>query len=107
MRAILNPTFITKSWLALFYLFDFNPTIREEIGATIQSRRTKYSMAVAVVGFMICSVCYYIANWYIVWCCSGLCSWFTSETLDLSNYTTRRHLVTCEEKTTMSMYLLG
>ena len=56
MRAILNPTFITKSWLALFYLFDFNPTIREEIGATIQSRRTKYSMAVAVVGFMICGI---------------------------------------------------
>ena len=50
LRAVLGPTFVIKSWLAILYLFDFSPNTREEIGAAIESRRTRFSILVAVGG---------------------------------------------------------
>jgi len=48
VRVILGATIFVKTAFALYYLFDFNPKTRENIGVSFQTRRTKFS---ALVGF--------------------------------------------------------
>jgi hypothetical protein len=49
-RVVLGPAVFVKVGFALYYLFDFNPKTRENIGMSFQTRRTKFSTLMGFLG---------------------------------------------------------
>ena len=68
-RAVLGSSFVVKAVFGFSYLFDFSLTTREQIGISIQSRRTKFTILTSLVSFVVVSTFFgfaLVADWALV-----------------------------------------